>query len=171
MLKRCLDVDVVLTSYDDRLEADVTVRADQVGHRVPTGFIDRHLLLIVDAQDQNGSTVALIDGPRLSQVGDPSLTGRPGRLYAKLLVDLSGKSPIPFWRDHGDLTDTRLSPGQRDDVRFVFPKSALRVRVRLLYRRFWREVADAKRWPSNEVTVVDRLLFAAQNASAGNTSP
>jgi hypothetical protein len=36
-----------------------------------------------------------------------------------------------------------------------FPASAKSVRARLLYRRFWPEVADAKGWPDNETTVRD----------------
>jgi hypothetical protein len=39
----------------------------------------------------------------------------------------------------------------------VFGPAAERVRVRLLYRRFWPEVADGKGWPDNEVRVAEKL--------------
>src|SRR5205823_9129509 len=50
MLRRCLRVS--LEREGDRVT--VEVRVDGVGHRVPTGFIDRQLLLTVEARDGNG---------------------------------------------------------------------------------------------------------------------
>src|SRR5262249_15748088 len=49
MLRRCLKASVHLTSTEAGLRAHVEVSATDVGHRVPTGFVDRHLLLIVEA--------------------------------------------------------------------------------------------------------------------------
>ena len=53
-------------------------------------------------------------------------------------------------------TDTRLTPGEPDRLTFTFPDGAARLRVRLLYRRFWQQVADEKRWPDNEIVVAER---------------
>src|SRR5205823_3540611 len=45
MLRRCLHVTIEVASSGAGVRADVEVRAEQVGHRVPTGFVDRHVVL------------------------------------------------------------------------------------------------------------------------------
>jgi hypothetical protein len=57
--------------------------------------------------------------------------------------------------------DTRLTPGSPDDSAYDFPAAAGRVRVRLVYRRFWGEVARQKGWPDDDLTVFDRTYDAA----------
>jgi hypothetical protein len=137
--------------------ADVRVLADGVGHRVPTGFIDRHLLLVVEGLTADGHAVPAREGPTLPAAAGPDLAGRPGRLYAKLLRDPDGHSPVPFWREGAEPTDTRLRPGVADRADFVFPAAVVRLRLRVLYRRFWQEVARSKGWPDRDLTVHERI--------------
>src|SRR5207244_3382643 len=47
MLRACVRVATSLRRERGEVRAEVCVRAEGVGHRVPTGFIDRHLLLVV----------------------------------------------------------------------------------------------------------------------------
>jgi hypothetical protein len=155
MLRKCLAVSARLLPRAAGALARVEVRAQDVGHRVPTGFIDRNLLLVVEAFDESGKPLPLKSGPTLPGLAGRRLAGKPGRLYAKQLTEDAGKGPVPFWRFHGRLRDTRLFPGRPDTAEFVFPPEARRLRVRLLYRRFWDEVAARKGWPDNEITVVD----------------
>jgi hypothetical protein len=171
MLRRCLKVSVVLTPEDGGLRAVVAVRAEDVGHRVPTGFVDRNLLLVVDGIDGDGKPVTQYKGPSLPEVAGRELAGRPGRLYAKLLKDFDGHSPAPFWRADPKMIDTRLVPGRGDTATFTFPAKVQRVRVRLLYRRFWQQVAEAKGWPDNELTVADRTVDVAPGKRAEWSGP
>lgn len=137
-------------------EVAVTIHADGAGHRVPTGFVDRHLLLLVEATDRDGRAVAALRGPLLpSAAGD--LAGRPGVLFAKLLRDFDGRSPAPFWLAEPEAADTRLVPGRPERHAFHFPPTARRVRVRLVYRRFWHAVAEAKGWTDNDTVVHDHF--------------
>ena len=103
------------------MACSVTVRlwTEGAGHRVPTGFIDKHLILLVDGEDAAGKPVALQSGPRLPAVAGKELEGRPGKLYAKLLHDFDGHSPAPFWRADPEAVDTRLTPGRTDESEFV----------------------------------------------------
>jgi hypothetical protein len=156
MLRRCLSVALRWVPKPGSVLARVTVKADGVGHRVPTGFIDRNLVLVVEAFDRAGRPVALRSGPTLPGLAGRGLAGRSGKLYAKQLTDDHFRRPVPFWRSHGNLVDTRLFPGRADRADFLFPRTARRVRVRLLYRRFWKVVADEKGWKDNEIIVVDR---------------
>ena len=49
-----------------------------------------------------------------------------------------------------------LLPGQSERSRFAFAAGADRVRVRLIYRRFWPEVAAGKGWPDDSIVVVSQ---------------
>jgi hypothetical protein len=154
MLRRSVKVEFAVSKLADGWRVEVEVVARNVGHRVPTGFIDRHLLLVVDPQDDRGAAMPAISGPVLPAASG-SFTGRRGRMFAKLLADLDGQGPIPFWRPAADPIDTRLVPEQPVRSQFVVPATARRVRVRLIYRPFWESVARDKAWPADEIVVYD----------------
>jgi hypothetical protein len=125
---------------------------------VPTGFIDRQVILSVETF-ASGQSAELIDGPTLPAVLG-SESGRPGKLYAKWLADDAGRSPAPFWRaDPGTLKDTRLVPGAADRQEYRFPAATDRIRVRLVHRRFWKEMADQKCWPADEQLIFEREVI------------
>jgi hypothetical protein len=158
MLKQCVKVSAKLEREGKGVWAEIAVSAEGAGHRVPTGFIDRHLLLVVQALDAKGKPLPLRDGPRLPAAAGKTMAGQPGKLYAKLLKDEDGYSPAPFWRADSDPVDTRLTPGKPDSARFQFPGETSHVRVRVIYRRFWREVAEAKKWPDDEFVAAEKML-------------
>ncbi len=158
MLRKCLQIEVQLSRNKDRGLVEVQVRAQSVGHQVPTGFIDRNVLLVVEAFGRDGHPVALVDGPKLPAAAGKRLTGMPGFLYAKLLRGRDGRAPIPFWLPHRDMIDTRLAPDATDRKHFVFEPRIEHVRVRLLYRRFWQDLAESKCWPENEIIVSERVV-------------
>jgi hypothetical protein len=157
MLRRCLHVSVELTAGNN-LRGEVEVQAGDVGHRVPTGFVDRNLVLVLEALDVAGERLPARSGPALPPLVGPQLAGLPGRLYAKQLTDFEGHAPVPFWRARPEVTDTRLSPDRPDRTVFEFPAETVRVSLRLLYRRFWPQVAEAKGWPDDEIRIVDEVL-------------
>lgn len=154
-LRASVDIDLQIESRGADVCAVVIVGTRDVGHDVPTGFIDRNLTLVVDARDENGERTALQSGPILPAIAG-SLAGSPGRLYAKQTLDFDGASPVPFWRAQPDVIDTRLRPDRKDRVQFVFAGSPKRLRIRLIYRRFWEEVAVVKKWPSDEIVIMDK---------------
>jgi hypothetical protein len=156
LLRACLTVSARLFQEPGAVRVQVRVKADRVGHRVPTGFIDRNLILLVEALDRAGKSVPLKSGPALPGLAGRDLAGQPGRLYAKQWAEKDARNPLPFWQAGGKLVDTRLYPRRPDGAEFHFPRQVDRIRVRLLYRRFWQEVADTKSWPDNEIVVVDR---------------
>jgi hypothetical protein len=167
MVKRCLKMTIALRSNSEEVGrfskpshvwAEVEIRAVDVGHRVPTGFADRNLLLVIEAFDRDGRPIAPRTGPLLPLHVGKSMAGRPGRLYAKQLSAFDGRRPAPFWRAQPDPDDSRLTPGQADRISYCFPAGTTRVRVRLLYRRFWEEAAILKNWPDNETELVEQTF-------------
>lgn len=158
-LQRCLNVSIRIRPRRPGLCVEVSITAEQVGHRVPTGFIDRHLILAVEATDDSGKAIAPASKtPVLTEEAGATLVGLPGRLFAKVLSDSEGRHPVPFWRAQPRVIDTRLLPGIADRRDYFFAEPGRRVRVRLLYRRFWEEIAHDKGWPDNEVVVLDESL-------------
>jgi hypothetical protein len=141
----------------DEIAVTVAVTATNVGHRVPTGYIDRHLILVVSATDELSRPVDSLTGPRLPAPAG-SLAGQPGRLFGRVLTDPEGRQPAPFWRSRAQVIDTRLLPGRGEETTWHFPTSVRAVSVRLLYRRFWEEVAVAKGWPPVETIVRERQV-------------
>src|SRR5262249_42318110 len=65
LLRRCLSVTTSAERTKHGVGVRVEVRAESVGHRVPTGFVDRNLVLVVEATGAAGKPVALLRGPKL----------------------------------------------------------------------------------------------------------
>jgi hypothetical protein len=160
MLRRSLPLSAVLSRSPAGVLAEVKLRAEGTGHRMPTGFIDRHLVLVVEPFDGKDRPLGANKGPVLPEAAGPRLSGQPGRLYGRLLRDDQGRQPAPFWQADSDYKDNRLQSGQEDRLSFLFPAETHWVRLRLLYRRFWPAVAEAKCWPDNEIVIFDRKVEA-----------
>jgi hypothetical protein len=150
MLRQAVRVHVDVSADRREVRAVVTAQADQVGHALPTGFVDRNLVLVVEAFDAAGRT--------LMPTGGPLVAGKAGRLYAKQLRDFDGHAPVPFWRARPEVEDTRLRPGGTDRAAWRFATQVTRAHVRLLYRRFWPSVVEAKHWPDRDTVVADNLV-------------
>lgn len=156
MLRRAVKTSVRFERGRDEVRARVRLWTEGVGHRLPTGFIDRHLLLVVEGKDSASRALPLRAGAKLPRLAGTELADRPGRLFARLLQDEEGRSPAPFWQAAPDPpADTRLIPGRIEEMEFAFPPSLVSVRLRVVYRRFWVEVARAKGWPDEDVLVLD----------------
>jgi hypothetical protein len=126
----------------------VRITARDVGHRVPTGYVDRHLLLVVEVDPQ----VKLLEGPTIPEIAGKELSGKPGRLFAKALQH-NAESPAPFWRGASDVVDTRLHPDSPETFVFTFAGEPKPVRVRVLHRRFWADIAAKKGLSRGEIVV------------------
>ena len=155
MLRQSLKLNVRASGVPGGRQVEVDLVAQRVGHRVPTGFVDRQLILLVEAFDEKGRRVELLDGPKL-----PASAGKgkdsPGMLYAKQLFGENGRSPVPFWLHVTKIEDTRLFPEQADRRTFLFSSAVRRVTVQLWYRRFWHEVAHLRGWNDNDMLIVEQ---------------
>ena len=155
MLKNCLQVKTTATRTNDMVNVSVEITSRQVGHRVPTGFVDRNLILLVAGADKNSRIINALSGPVLHDAAG-QLAGRSGKLFAKLLLDENGNGPVPFWQPVHEVIDTRLEPEKADVSEFKFPHNLQTVRVRVLYRRFWESTSGEKNWPDKPSVVHDQ---------------
>ena len=157
MLRSCLQLKIQAQKTGSNAQVSVGLTAAHVGHRVPTGFVDRNLILAVEAFGEDGNRIEPRSaGSRLPQIAGKGFAGLPGRIYAKVLRDFDGRELVPFWRAHSDPSDSRLVPDREDRFDIEYPANARRVRVRIIHRRFWPEVAEAKGWPDSDLVVWDR---------------
>src|SRR5262249_50756165 len=139
MLRRALSVSFAKTRDASDIKATVTIETHLVGHRVPTGFVDRHLVLLVESFDEQQRPTEVLSGPRLSEAAGSNLGGKAGQLYAKLLIDAEGHAPAPFWRSGITIADNRLAPDVSQSSEFRLSPRTAKVRVQVIYRRFWPE--------------------------------
>ncbi|MCS6977861.1 MAG: carboxypeptidase-like regulatory domain-containing protein [Gemmatales bacterium] len=158
MLRRAIRLKTDLTVEGEAAVLHVTVSAQEVGHKVPTGFVDRRLVLTVSAVDAQGEAVREVSGPRIPpDAGFGS--DQPGLLFAKVLEDYDGRSPVPFWMPCRVREDTRLEPGKVRTDHWVFPREATaEVRVRLEYHRFPPPVVQEKHWPEDRILIAETVL-------------
>lgn len=156
-LENAVTMQVSAAPVGGALDVEVSIMNDQTGHHVPTGVTVRNMILLLDVVDdasgtrlpqESGSTIHALGG-----IGDPALgyyAGLPGRLYAKINHDAQGQGPTFFTEATGILSDNRIAPLATDTTQYSFsiPTSGgdLRVRARLIYRRAWRALVDAKQW-------------------------
>ncbi|GJM43248.1 MAG: hypothetical protein DHS20C21_00900 [Gemmatimonadota bacterium] len=152
---------VTMTVFGNRvggtLEAQVSITNDQTGHHVPTGVTIRNMILLVEAWRQEDGLPLVSIGSQvvhdLGGVGDPAqgyYAGLPGKYFSKVNHDSSGQGPTFFTDATGIQFDNRI-PALATDVSnysFEIPPGGgtLRVRARLIYRRSFRFLADAKGW-------------------------
>lgn len=161
MLRKALQMRMRTQESPRGRQVEIEITAKGVGHRVPTGFVDRHLILVVNATDDAGKRIDLLDGPRLPTSAG-KWSGSAGALFAKQLFDDRGRTPIPFWLPIDKVEDTRLFPERPERHAFLFPARATRVTAQVWYRRFWQEVADARGWTDNDLLIVEKLCAVGE---------
>lgn len=157
-LEGSVELDLVCERGTSTVDVQVLISNTGVGHHVPTGVTVRNMILRVEARrESDGAPLALLSGPTvhpLGGVGDPSLgyyAGEPGKLFATVSRDSITDTSPTFFTDATEVVfDSRIPALATDSSSFVFatssPDEPIRVRARLIYRRAWRALVDAKGW-------------------------
>lgn len=161
LLRAALTMQAIADRGDDRIVVEITLANDNTGHHVPTDSPLRQMILVVEAFDDSGRPLLLLEGPKLpawAGEGEPAngyFAGLPGKLYAKVLQELwTEVTPTgAYWNPTRILSDTRLAAMARDTTTYVFqaPPGEATVHVRLLFRRAFRELADQKGWADPDI--------------------
>ncbi len=156
-LEAAVSVRVALAVDGGELVADVELENDRTGHHVPTGVTVRNMILLVEARRVADGRPLAATGDQvvdeLGGVGDPAAgyyAGLPGKLYAKVPIDAAGNGPVFFTEAAGLARDDRIPAHgvDRTRYRFALPSGGGEVAVdaRVIYRRAFRAVVDAKGW-------------------------
>jgi len=181
LLQEAVTMGVSAYTEDGRLEISVSITNDKTGHHVPTDSPLRQMILLVEAEDSEGSSLLLFDGPILPDwcgVGDPTLgyyAGLPGVAYAKVLEELwTGISPSgSYWNPTRIVSDNRIAAYSTatSQYTFVMPESGdVEVSVKLLYRRAYKALMDQKKWGVPDILMEECqvVVESTENAVAGD---
>jgi len=140
------------------VQVGVTLTNVAAGHHVPTDFPGRHMILVVTATDGQGQALSLQSGPTVPDWGS-DLAGRAGKGYAKILRDVqTGESPVvSYWKQTLIVSDNRIPALGSDASVYAFAVPAdggeVSVTARLLFRRAFQPVAEAKGWEMEDVVM------------------
>lgn len=156
-LENAVELSMHLSRNGPQVEINIDVANALTGHHVPTGVTVRNVILLVEAwrEDDNepltftaGQTVHELGG-----VGDPTqgyYAGLPGKFFAKVNHNADGVGPTFFTDATGILFDNRIPALATDSTTYSFALpgggGAVQVRARLIYRRAFRFLVDAKGW-------------------------
>ncbi|MBN2208871.1 MAG: carboxypeptidase regulatory-like domain-containing protein [Candidatus Coatesbacteria bacterium] len=151
---------------DDRLVATVEVFNAFAGHHLPTDRDIRNITLLVTAFDSEGSELESIGGEVVPIYGGTGggprdFAGRPGKMFAKILVDMRGNHPAPSWRQTTVLSDTRIPALTSDfstyEFRLPAGANSATVEARLIYRRAFKDLADQKGFLLDDILMTSEV--------------
>lgn len=186
-LEAALSVRLAARVDGDDLVVDVEVDNDRTGHHVPTGVTTRNIILLVTARHDGEALAATGDQvvDELGGVGDPAdgyYAGLPGKLYAKVPVDAAGAGPVFFTEAAALGRDERIPAHavDRTSYRFARPVDGgdVEVEAKVIYRRAFRALVDAKGWvtdghgrPLPELAAPDHGHVMARAAATLDVEP
>lgn len=159
-LENAVELSMQTQLVGDEIGVTVTINNSLTGHHVPTGVTVRNMILVVEAWPVGGdpltSSLAHLGNQTihdLGGVGDPAqgyYAGMAGKFYAKVNHDQNGNGPTFFTDATGIQFDNRIPALQSDVTNYTFRAPSeggpINVRARLIYRRAFRFLVDAKQW-------------------------
>jgi hypothetical protein len=174
LLQNAVTLTAAAELRQDSLTVSVKIFNDQTGHHVPTGSPLRQMILIVQAADEQGSSLVQRDGPRLPAWcgrGDPEegyVAGLPGTAYAKVLQELwTGVYPSgAYWNQTRIRSDNRIGALDTDETTYLFEAPAdceTTINIRLLYRRAFIELRDIKGWDGDDIEMERITMTVGRN--------
>ena len=159
-LENAVELSMDVSVEGRRLLVEVEIDNAHTGHHVPTGVTIRNMILLVEAWKDGDDplteplrhlgTQVVHD---LGGVGDPAqgyYAGLPGKYFSKRNHNAQGQGPTFFTDATGILWDNRIPALGVDTTSYPFLLPAtggsFHVRARLIYRRSFRFLTDAKGW-------------------------
>ena len=155
-LENAVTMDVQSSVGLRQVDVDVTVRNDMTGHAVPSGVVVRNMILLLLARDEQGDLLTLTTGDLVDFIGGSGdldegyYAGMPGKSFYRNMS--RGTDEGLFYTEADSIaSDTRIQPGQayQGSFRYMLPASLAEnvdLEVKLVYRRAFRAVVDAKQW-------------------------
>ena len=166
-LQNAVSVKSTAQRQGSQVVAQVSITNDNTGHDIPTDSPLRSMILVVEAFDENGKSLGLVDGP-LNPAYSGNYGGLPGKTFAKVLKDgLSGESPTgAYWRPVSIVSDNRLAAFATDTTHYTFDAptgKTVTLKVHVLYRRVFQQLSAQKGWNDPDIVMKEDTLTIAAN--------
>jgi len=156
-LENACEMDMSVNRIGTVLTVEVAVDNNRTGHSLPTGVTVRNMILLVEAtRDSDGAALTHTGSQTIHDLGGVGLpsqgyyAGLPGKLFGKHNLDINGAGPTFYTEATAVLFDTRLPALTTDNTTYTFDVPAgtgpVSVRARLIYRRSYPFLTDAKGW-------------------------
>lgn len=151
LLQNTVEMEVDAQPTADGIMVTVAIRNTGAGHHIPTDHPGRHMILTVEALDEHGSHLTLIDGSEVPVWGGEQ-AGQPGTAFAKILQDaMTGEQPVvSYWRQCFIVEDTRLSALATHTSQYLFEvpngDTQVAISVKLIFRQLFQEDAELHNW-------------------------
>lgn len=156
-LENAVELSMEAELIGNTIEVAVDITNSLTGHHVPTGVTVRNMILLVEAwrvgDDLQLEHLGKQTVHELGGVGDPAegyYAGLPGKYYSKVNHDANGNGPVFYTDATGIQFDNRIPAMATDSTTYTFAVpyggGAVQVRARLIYRRAFRFLVDAKQW-------------------------
>ena len=181
-MKESISLETHARIIGDRLHVSAVVRNLGAGHHYPTGNPMRNMILLLEARDNDGKPLVLVEGERLPDwagvglVEEGNYAGMPGRGFAKVLKDLliypdkahrrdfAFQYPAPHWRPTLVEYDSRIPADGADASMFFFEipgktASPIHVTARLIYRRAYKSWLDGKGFEIDDLELANATLI------------
>ena len=178
-----IDLNVHTKRNDDILHVSVTIKNIKAGHHYPSGNPMRNMILLVNAADDKGHSLSMLDGDKVpvwggvGDVKEGNYAGLPGKGFAKVLRDsipypdqrirhFQPEYPAPHWRPVYIESDNRI-PAEGADIsryRYRIPadlSGTINVTARLIYRKAY------KKWLDSKGLKVDEMEIALKSVTIG----
>lgn len=150
-------VEMDLVSYTDENSLNVEVAVSNVGggHHFPTGNPIRNAVLVIEAFDQDENELTAKGTNLIPDWGgkgndDNDYAGKPGKVFAKILMDADKIIPAPQWRAATVYEDTRIPADKTDYSFYTFnlPENIeeIALKAKLIYRKSFKTLSDIKGW-------------------------
>jgi hypothetical protein len=170
LLQNSVTMTATARREQDQVVVEVTLINDKTGHHIPTDSPLRQMILLVSAVDRQGQALPLRKGstiPDWGGKGDPTkgyYAGLPGKGYAKILSELwTEVTPTgAYWNPTKIVGDNRLAAFESDTSVYVFEGAEnpeIRIQVRLLFRRAFKELVDQKGWDIADIVMEESSLL------------
>lgn len=120
---------LAIRTDDEAEELTVVLEVKRMftGHDLPTGNPMRHVVLRVEAFDEDDEEI-------WSNIADNPHEDDPGAVFQRTFADAEGHRPVPPFASSGPPTDTRLRAGETRELRYAIPQETQVVRAWLEYR-------------------------------------
>jgi hypothetical protein len=175
LLQNAVTMTATARLASEAIVVQVSITNDQTGHHVPTDSPLRQLILLVQAVNEQGQPLPLLEGPVVPDwggTGDPAqgyYAGLPGKGYAKVLEELwTGVQPTgAYWNPTRIVSDNRIAALSTDSSRYRFaaPDGTAHIQVRLLFRRAFKELIDQKGWDAPDILMEERAIVVHRRHS------